>query len=171
MMTTYKRLSYKEIKAKVIGYCIAKKKNITLEELTNNLHITLADAIKVKRELRRAGLMRDVRGTNNPTKSQSPKKIYMVSFPENADYAEWWYIVGLFSTKEKAETFIKKHKIRLSRFRMMRRPRPATKYFPIVAIELDNAPIVHDAKETHDKSFYGLSDYDLVEYFYKKDRA
>ncbi len=30
-----------------------------------------------------------------------PTKVYMVSIPMNAEYAEWWYIVGLFSTREK----------------------------------------------------------------------
>lgn len=39
-------------------------------------------------------------------------RVYMVSMPENADYAEWWYMVGLFSTRKKAQQFIKEHPIK-----------------------------------------------------------
>lgn len=69
------------------------------------------------------------------------KLIYMVSIPENGDYAEWWYIVGLFSTRKGAEEFIKIHPIRKYE-QDNGSMKPRTRYDEILAIEIDKAPLL-----------------------------
>ncbi len=69
------------------------------------------------------------------------QKVYMVSIPENADYAEWWHIIGLFSTREKANRFIETHPIRKYE-QNDGTMKPKTKYYKIQVIEIDNAPLL-----------------------------
>jgi hypothetical protein len=79
----------------------------------------------------------------------------MVSIPENADYAEWWYIVGLFSTREKAEQFVDTHPIRrMEQHNGLMKPR--TKYDRIKEIEVDRAPLV---ERWNRKDYFGKDTY------------
>ncbi len=80
--------------------------------------------------------------SSNPMKKEAGlKKVYMVSIPENADYAEWWYITGLFSTRKAAERFIREHPIRRYEQRNGSM-KPRTKYDDIQEIEIDRAPLL-----------------------------
>lgn len=82
-------------------------------------------------------------------------KVYMVSIPSHADYSEWWYIVGLFSTKEKAKQFINKHPI--MRYEQRNGSmKPVTKYDRLKAIEIDKAPLLgrREAQDYFGKDVY-----------------
>jgi len=78
------------------------------------------------------------------------RKIYIVSIPENADYAEWWYIVGLFSTREKAKRFIETHPIKKYE-QHNGSMKPRTKYDKIKVLVVDKAPVLE--KLNHDDYF------------------
>jgi hypothetical protein len=90
-----------------------------------------------------------------PLKVKKSVKVYMVSFPENADYAEWWYMVGLFATRKTAIKFIKAHPIK----RYEQRDgymKPRTKYHKIEVVEIDKAPLL---EEWNRREYFGRDKY------------
>lgn len=108
-------------------------------------------------------------------------KVYMVGIADNYVYSEWYWIVGIFTTREKAEKFIKEHPIIMDKYRRARRERiPVSYYFKIAEIKLDIGPLqkivpsldeLRKQERGDDDGYYCLStSWGVKEYFGKNHK-